>query len=578
MSLLGRLVSGTVMVLLAAMAVLVWTSEGTLRHDLEKDLASALEREARVIAAALPADSLAARAAVHRFSTEDGRRITLIDVHGRVVAESNAPDEALGAILNHSGRPEVRAALAGGVGMAIRNSPTFNIPLLYVAVPGGPGVVRVAAPYAQVDATVRRAESAIGWAVLAALGVGILLALFAGRTVARPLTEITQAANAIATGRPPRFPHSRIPDVDSLVRALREMHGQLTERFTSLVGERAEVAAVVESMVEGVVASDARGGVVTANPALRRLLGYRPDEALPALPQLFRSKGAREAVDAVLRGEAVEGREVEFEDRTLLLTARPLPTGGAVLVLHDLTPLRRLETVRRDFVANVSHELKTPLTSISGYAETLLDHRPDAETEARFLRVILDNARRMQRLVDALLDLSRIESGSWRPRAERLAVAPVAREVWASLAPRATAAEVRLVVAEDGGRAVAADIDPDALRQFYTNLFDNALRYTPPGGTITCTARRAEGGTVLTVRDSGAGIGGEHLGRIFERFYRADPSRSRDEGGTGLGLSIVKHLIEAHGGRVWAESALGEGTAISAFLPDTLSEGAAPAA
>ena len=578
MSLLGRLVTGTVLVLLAAMAVLVWTSEGTLRHDLERDLANGLEREARLIATALPADSTGARAAVHRFSREDGYRITLIDPTGRVVAESNAPDEALGAILNHAGRPEVRTALAGGTGVAIRNSPTFNIPLLYVAIPGGPGVVRVAAPYEQVDATVRRAESAVGWAVLAALGVGIVLALLFGRAVARPLTEIAQAADAIAAGRAPRFPHSGISDVDALVRSLREMHGQLAERFDQLTGERAEVSAVVESMVEGVVAADDRGRIVTANPALRRLLGYRPEEPLPALPQLFRAKGARETVDAVLRGEAVDGREVEFEGRTLLLTARPLPSGGAVLVLHDLTPLRRLETVRRDFVANVSHELKTPLTSISGYAETLIDHRPDAATADRFLGVILDNAKRMQRLVDSLLDLSRIESGSWRPRAERLDAVAVAREVWATLDTRARAAQVSFAAEGEGPRPVHADIDPDALRQFFTNLFDNALRYTPAGGTITAQVRRAEGGTVLTVRDSGAGISGEHLSRIFERFYRADASRSRDEGGTGLGLSIVKHLVEAHGGRVWAESELGRGTAISAFLPDTLSDDAAPAA
>lgn len=577
MSLLGRLVAGTILVLLTAMALLLWISEGTLRHDLEHDLATALEREARVIAAALPADSLAARAAVHRFSREDGRRITLINTHGRVVAESNAPDEALGSIADHSGRPEVRAALAGGTGIAIRNSPTFNIPLLYVAVPGGPGVVRVAAPYEQVDATVRSAETAVGWAVVVALAAGVLLALVVGRSVARPLTEITQAANAIATGRPPRFPHSGISEIDALVRALREMHGQLADRFDQLARERAEVTAVVESMVEGVVAADDRGRVVTANPALRRLLGYRPDDPLPVLTQLFRTKGAREAVDSVLGGESVDGREVEFEGRTLLLTARPLPSGGAVLVLHDLTPLRRLETVRRDFVANVSHELKTPLTSISGYAETLLGERPDAATVDRFLEVILGNARRMQRLVDSLLDLSRIESGSWRPRAERIEVAPVAREVWATLATRAAAAKVGFAVDTNGSAPVQVDADPDAVRQLFTNLFDNALRYTAAGGTVTSSARRSGGGTVITVSDSGAGIAGEHLSRVFERFYRADSSRSRDEGGTGLGLSIVKHLVEAHGGRVWAESELGRGTTIHAYFPDTLTGDSPPA-
>ena len=567
MNLSGRLVSGTILVLLATLAVLVWVAEGTLRLDLEHDMTAGLEREARVIAAALPTDSIAARAAVHRFSHENGHRITLIDAAGRVLAESGVPDVNLAAIANHANRPEFITAMAGGVGTDIRTSPTFGVPHLYVAIAGGPGVVRVAAPYAQVDATVRRAQSAVTWASLLALGAGILLALFAGRSIARPLTEITQAANAIAAGRPPRFPHSGIPDVDGLVQALREMHGQLGDRFEQAQRERAEVGAVVESMVEGVVAADARGRIVTANAAMRGLLGYGPAERLPELAQLFRGKAAREVVEAVLRGEVTEGREVEFEGRTLLATARPLPEGGAVLVFHDLTPIRRLEAVRRDFVANVSHELKTPLTSISGYAETLISDKPDAATAERFLEVILGNARRMQRLVDSLLDLSRIESGSWRPAAAPVTVAGVAREVWAGLPARATGADVTFAV-EGTPDAAEAEADPDALRQILTNLFDNALRYTSAGGRITCRTRRQDGGVVVSVADTGSGIPHDHLSRIFERFYRADPSRSRDEGGTGLGLAIVKHLVEAHGGRVWAESELGRGTTIFAFFPD----------
>ena len=197
------------------------------------------------------------------------------------------------------------------------------------------------------------------------------------------------------------------------------MHRQLGDRFDELRREQAESAALVESMIEGVVAADGRGRIVTANPAARRLLGYGATEALPDLPELFRVKAAREVVDAVLRGEPVQDRQLEMDGRVFLVNARPLPTGGAVLVLHDLTEVRRLEAVRRDFVANVSHELKTPLTSISGYAETLLGDAADTETTQRFLRTILSNARRMQRLVDDLLDLSRIEAGRWHPDAER---------------------------------------------------------------------------------------------------------------------------------------------------------------
>jgi signal transduction histidine kinase len=249
------------------------------------------------------------------------------------------------------------------------------------------------------------------------------------------------------------------------------------------------------------------------------------------------------------------------------MNARPLPSGGAVLVIHDLTELRRLEAVRRDFVANVSHELKTPLTSISGYAETLLADTPDAETNHRFLTTILDNARRMQRLVDDLLDLARIESGRWQPEREPLDVAAIAREAWSELADRSAAKGIDFGV-DIGAGAEMVLADHDALHQVLTNLLDNSLRYSAAGGRIVCRSRLDDGGVAVSVTDTGSGIVHEHLPRIFERFYRADPSRSREEGGTGLGLSIVKHLVEAHGGSVHAESERGLGTTVTCWFPN----------
>jgi signal transduction histidine kinase len=222
----------------------------------------------------------------------------------------------------------------------------------------------------------------------------------------------------------------------------------------------------------------------------------------------------------------------------------------------------------------VSHELKTPLTSISGYAETLVHEQADAETTRRFLDVILANARRMQRLVDGLLDLSRIESGGWRPEPEVLDAAAVARESWNLVADRAAHRQVTFETRiEPGAERVYAD--PDAFRQVLSNLLDNALRYTPPGGRITLRAQREDGGVRVSVKDTGAGITSEHLSRIFERFYRADAGRSRDEGGTGLGLAIVKHLVEAHEGRVAARSEIGTGTEIVSWFPDPAGVGVA---
>ncbi|HUQ14462.1 MAG TPA: histidine kinase dimerization/phospho-acceptor domain-containing protein, partial [Gemmatimonadales bacterium] len=532
-----RLVAGTLLVLLLAMAVLLFAAERSLRRDLVGDLARSLESEAGLIREALSSDSTDWNESLRRLAGQNNRRITIVDAAGRVRADSDFPPGPLPAIESHLDRPEIRAALDGKTGIATRRSETVGRTMLYVAVPGGPGAIRAAANLSQVDQVVRRAQSAVTGAALLALLVGAIFALVAGRSIARPLTGITTAARAIAAGSPPRFPRSGIPDIDALVQALRQMHRQLADRFDELRREQAESAALVESMVEGVIAADERGRIATANPAARRLLGYDQFDALPDLAELFRVKAAREVVDAVLAGAPVQDREVELDGRSVLLNARPLPAGGAVLVMHDLTELRRLEAIRRDFVANVSHELKTPLTSISGYAETLLSLPPDPEMARVFLGTILGNARRMQRLVDDLLDLSRIEAGRWQPTLSMVDVGAVTRESWMALAGRADTRQVSFdVQVEPGAELLCADLD--ALRQIVTNLLDNSLRYTPTGGRITCTSARRDGGIALAVRDTGVGSTSEHLPRIFERFYRADASRSREEGGTGLGLAI----------------------------------------
>jgi two-component system, OmpR family, phosphate regulon sensor histidine kinase PhoR len=562
-----RLVLGSILILVVTVGILFWVAERSLRRDLEADIARTLESEARLVREALPPDSTQWPAAVRRLASQVRHRITLIDREGTVLADSDFPPGPLPFIENHADRPEVRTALSGGRGIGRRRSETVGRLLLYVAIPGPPGVIRVAAGLDQVDEVVGRAQRAVAGAALLALLVGSLLALAAGRSIAYPLVELGSAARAIAAGAPPRFPRSGIPEIDSLVQALREMHHQLADRFGDLRREQAETAALVESMVEGVIAADERGRIVTANNAARRMLGYNRSEVLPGLPELFRVKAAREVVNAVLQGAAVQDRELEMDGRVLLMNARPLPSGGAVLVIHDLTDVRRLEAMRRDFVANVSHELKTPLTSISGYAETVLTDAPDGETTKRFLATILTNARRMQRLVDNLLDLARLEAGGWQPERESVDLAELAHEAWSSLSDgaRIKSIDFAVDVPEDAATIYA---DADALRQILSNLLENSIRYTSAGGRIVCRSRREGEGIAVSVTDNGAGIVREHLPRVFERFYRADPSRSREEGGTGLGLAIVKHLVEAHGGRVSAESERGIGTTITCWFPE----------
>ncbi len=572
MNFAGRLFVGIVVTLLVSVGVMVWSAEVSLRGHLDDNFASALEGEARLVRDALPADSAAWGPVVQRMAAVTTHRITLVDPSGRVIMDSEVPASQLGTLENHGNRPEIAAALAGGTGSAGRESASLARRLLYVAVPGGPGVVRVAASVEQVDRTVRQAQRSIVIAALLALLVGTVLAFVAGQAVARPLTGIISAAGAISAGAAPRFPHSGIPDIDALVRALRDLHVRFTDRLGALRQEQEETTAMIDAMAEGVIAADQRGRVLNANASARRMLGYAPSVRMPDLPQLFRAKAARGVIDAALRGNSVAGRELEMDDRILSFGARPFQGGGLVLVMRDVTEIRRLEAVRRDFVANVSHELKTPLTSISGYSETLLTDQPDPETTRRFLQVILVNARRMQRLVDSLLDLSRIESGRWQPALENVDVRGVMESVVADCRDRAAGRSlvIEVQVTPVAERMVA---DEDALRHVLLNLIDNALRYTPPGGTVVCRASEEDGGITISVSDTGSGITRDHLPRIFERFYRADPSRSRDEGGTGLGLAIVKHLVEAHGGRVSADSEWGKGTTVSCFFPAAGPEG-----
>jgi signal transduction histidine kinase len=274
----------------------------------------------------------------------------------------------------------------------------------------------------------------------------------------------------------------------------------------------------------------------------------------------------RDALQRALSGQVVEPREVVLNQRSVSLVARPLTDGGAVLAMYDLTPIRRLEQVRRDFVANVSHELRTPLTIVGGYAETLVDDAevPVASRQA-FLQTILSNTRRMQRIVDDLLDLSRIESGGWRPNPVWCRVPDVVGDVMQAVRPAASAKDlaVRADIAPDAERLFA---DPTALRQVLGNLVENAVRHTAEG-SVRVVARRNGDRLTLAVTDTGIGIPEEHLQRVFERFYRVDPARSREQGGTGLGLAIVRHLLESHNGTVTAESTLGVGTTITTSWP-----------
>lgn len=495
-----------------------------------------------------------------------GASVSLVDASGRPVGDSRLGRGRLRGAENLGDRPEILTARAGGVGVAERPDPATRAPRRWVAVRGGEGIVRLDADAAEASAELWDLRRTAWGATLAATVLAALLAWAVADGLVRPIVRLRDVARGLATGDLSRRPALAAPgEVGELAAAVHRVAEQLGARLDALATEESLLRGTLESLSEGVVAVDARRQVVRINETARRLLGARdatpfPGDVLPREPIL------REALAGALEGRVTDPLETSLGDRTVMLTARPLGPGGAVVALFDVTPIRRLEAMRRDFVANVSHELKTPLTVIGGFAETLLDDELPAASRRLFTESVRTNAVRMQRIVDDLLDLSRIESGGWIPAPTQVEIAPAAADAFANLSPASRGKGLTLAC-EPGAGAEHLWADPTAVRQVLANLVDNAVRHTATGGVTVSTAREGAG-TWLRVRDTGNGIAAEHLPRIFERFYRVDAARSRDAGGTGLGLSIVKHLVEAHRGRVVAESTEGRGTTIGAWFPD----------
>ena len=547
-----------------------------LRAHMEDLLADDVRRELALAAALyetradLPLDSLAGW-----LGALSDRRATVIASDGRVLGDSETPAGELARLENHAGRPEVRQAMAGEVGRAVRRSASVNEDQLYMAVRTADGrVLRLAVPLREVEATVSRVQRGIAGVGAVAAVLTAILSLAFSIAITRPLRDLAGAARAMAGGDLGRRASlARRDEVGELGEALDTLAAELQRRLGQLEGERAEMQALIDAMAEAVIAVDARGRVSRANPAARRIFSLPADPRGIAPQEVARRQGFLELVRHALAGAPVPPTELAQDGRTLLATSQPLPAGGAVMVFLDVSELRRLEDVRRDFVANASHELKTPLTAIRGFAETLLDPELPPPLRERFTRTVKDNADRLQQIIDDLLDLSRIETGGWRVEPEIVSVADAAEEAWAANLAAAEAKGARLELAVPP-ECEFASADPAALRQVLSNLIGNSLRYVGEGGRVSVATRpvpAAPGGEgawiEVAVTDDGAGIPSAHLPRIFERFYRVDAARSREEGGTGLGLAIVRHLVEGHGGSVEAESELGRGTTIRFTLP-----------
>ena len=548
----------------------------TLTADLETDLRRELTLSRGVydeIASQIPADSAAVL--LGRLSS---RRVTIVDRQGRVAGETAVVDVER-ALEDHRTRREIQEALdRDGVSTpVIRGGDVF-----LATVTDAGDVLRLAAPMAEVDDTVDEMQRSIYTAIGFSLVLALVLAFGFTLTVTRPLGRIRETARALAGGDLSRRVRlQRGDELGDLAVALNTLGDELQRRLGQLEGERAEMQALIDSMSEGVLALSPNGELRRANPAARRMFSLGPKVTGIAPEMVSRRPEFLHLVDLALDGGTAPPAEIIVGGVSMLAAAHPLPNGGAVLVFLDISELRRLEGVRRDFVANASHELKTPLTAIRGYSETLAEPGLPAELVTRFAEIVRLNADRLQRIVDDLLDLSRIEGGGWQIDATALPIEEIAREVWGMQTSPSKQVELQLDV-----DAVHATVfaDGSAVRQILSNLFSNAIRYTPDGGSVTLRTRPAshssgrkrmgdgrsaglEGWTTVEVEDTGSGIPAVHLSRVFERFYRADPARSREEGGTGLGLAIVRHLVESHGGWIEADSKVGMGTVIRFTLP-----------
>jgi two-component system, OmpR family, phosphate regulon sensor histidine kinase PhoR len=572
--------------LLGVLLAVDFFAERSLRSDYERTGFNQLIAIARIALAhppqftELPVSSPQNVAAINSWVAQfaaSGVRVTLIANDGQVLADSQSEKSTME---NHAGRPEIREAFAMGNGRSIRHSVSINRDLLYYAVrqdiSGAPPIVlRFALPVETVDEVL----SSFRRSLWLASSVILLLAFGAALLISRAFTDrvgrLQEFSRRVATGDfRPLFADPAGDSLDKLAVSLSETAALLDHTIRTLKDERNLSAAILGSMVEGVAVVDAADRVVFSNAGFAEILGLDlPPKIGSALVESVRQTELIEAVHKVLSGEPAVRAEIvtgTLRQRFFAATATAVRGGeksGAVLVLHDITDLRKLERVRRDFVANVSHEFKTPLTAIQGFAETLLAGAvDDPENRGRFLGIILEHSRRLARLTDDLLKLSKMDADRLEIEIRRLAVAQLMESCLETAQRRAGEKNISISVNFPKNMPDIAG-DRRLLTEVLQNLLDNATQYTPPGGQIMVSVETNSHEAVISVADTGIGIPRADQPRIFERFYRVDVARSREVGGTGLGLAIAKHLVEIHGGRIWVESEVGQGSQFHFTVP-----------
>ncbi len=558
-------VTGLLLVLIALLVSRGLRSELdlTFRADLERQLALGewIVRES----GSVDPDSLA-----REITNRIGYRVTFIDPEGTVLGDSYVERGQLFQVENHFDRPEVQGVLVDGeaVSFAERTSETVDQPLLYAAqltsLNGAPVVLRIAALQTDIARAVSGVQRTIFLAGIIATLFSLVAAYVISIALTRQLVFLAKWESGFSRGDyAARVQDAKVTELQDVADAFNTLTDELQARLSELGHEREEMQTLIDCMAEGVIALSADAKVLRMNRSARALLELPDTLDFAPVDSIVRDHKLRSILeDAVIRPGNSE--EVEVNGRHLLVSSRALDPGGAVTTLLDISEIRRLEQVRRDFVANASHELKTPLTSIRGYAETLLDDDLPEKLTLEFLASIRKNTLRLEHLVEDLLDLSKLESGGWTGGRESVDMKEVAEEAWQV---------VRGIEDKDG---IAFDIlgdfsvigDREGLFHVFRNLLENSIRHTDSDGSINVSMALTQDSMVeVVISDDGEGIPAESLPRIFERFYRADSARARDFGGTGLGLAIVRHLVSGMGGEVVAESQLGQGTTVRFTVP-----------
>jgi two-component system phosphate regulon sensor histidine kinase PhoR len=560
-----RLVAAFAVVIVVATVTLDFSIRRAWENSLRQEIDRSLKQKTGMVANRVNTDrEHNLQDIVSQAGQAAGARATVIDATGKVLADSEA---AAATMENEAQRPEFVAALKGEMGSDTRTSPALGIDFVYEAAPITGGAVRLAYPLSDLGATTSHLRDTLLIGSALAFAVALILAAVLAQFTARRLQRIVEFANKVAGGElTARIAETSSDEIGQLAAALDKTARHVEDNFAALQNSQRQLETLLNSMEDAVIAVGSDLHVQWANQRMDSLVPQRTRLNVPIVETVRDPDFLHAVRGASATGKVFTARATSIVPaRTFDVTAAPMPGGGAVAVLRDLTETERIEKTRRDFIANVSHELRTPLTSIQGYAETLLDGGAENNHSREFLEIIRKNAHRMSRLTEDLLTLARVESREQRFDIQPVAAAELLQEAVQNFRELARTHGIDLQVEDSSPDLV--DADREAIHQVFSNLIDNALKYASSGGRLVLGARRVGRRVEFYVRDFGPGIPSEHLPRLFERFYRVDRARSRESGGTGLGLAIAKHIVLAHDGTIRAESELNHGSVFLFTLP-----------